>query len=877
MLDLKNRKALTVFIGAIIVLLAPPLASAFPYTIDPGDQSLKYLAQMFGGSVGSVSLGASPAPAIGQLVSKFNGWFLTLSVVIFSYVVITSTVNTAQEGEVFGKKLSSIWEPFKGVFGMLLLLPYPGSSFSIIQTTVMWAIVQGVGAANLIWGVALDYLVQGMSPAAVEVESFSDGGNDSFATFRDAVAPVLLNNINGYDASIYDNVLCVVTANAIGNGSVIVNEKPSSGVNYMVIAQAAVDMGYHVDRIDQINPGGNLNQLTMEEFSNSYPDIVSEYNLGGANDITIQGYVLSGLGAALSRKHPTPLSTLGPRFKAYPVVPRQADGGLVINFSGTGGSSSYTGTVTSYVNYGLDNATGDLAPFANICGQSTIITSVNASEAGVSSAPVEQQKVYIRSKLNIAVDGKSMAVTSAALKMTELIRHIVDDTVTPRDYSNASVSAYRPKGTFADNSQGEPSGYVLSARNAIDGNLSLLLKTEPPNGTQGVAEILRSTGWSTAGMTYFLFAQQGSSTSNYLSTTNTAPTTTPPQASRIFSDLGVYSELDAFNDRQTDLKEYLEFDRSTGVDVASDFQSAYSSSAAASNPFVRAFTASFDGVTSMWANMITGDGSSSPLVKMAKFGQTILLTTEIIWIILTVMIIIMGFLSIGTFYGNPMFGAVMAIINMIYAPIIAICLFLWPIGAMLGIWIPLVPYLMFTSAFLGWLILVIEAVICAQLIGLSIVTPGGEEIGKSKTGLTIILSVILRPTLMVFGFFLASRLFTTFVVYLNFGMGNTLNSIWQLHPMIARLILPLLVYMGVVMAADTQCYRLIHLLPDKILRWMGGPVETDGVKLTEKAREMFDKGSDMSSKAMAKTSEKAQKFSQGKQEEAAKKQSSDAG
>ncbi len=110
----------------LLAVFVPSIASAFPFAVNPADKSLFYLSQIFGGIVGSVVLGVGTSPALGEMISVFNGWFLTIGIFIMSFVVIISTVNTAQQGETLGKKLSVIWAPTKTLVGVLLLLPYPG-------------------------------------------------------------------------------------------------------------------------------------------------------------------------------------------------------------------------------------------------------------------------------------------------------------------------------------------------------------------------------------------------------------------------------------------------------------------------------------------------------------------------------------------------------------------------------------------------------------------------------------------------------------------------------------------------------------------------------------------------------------------------------
>ena len=76
--------------------------------------------------------------------------------------VITSAVNTAQEGEFLGQRWSSAMVPLRAVLGFSVLIPTT-QGYSIIQIVVMWIIVQGVGMGNFMWGTLLEYFESGSS------------------------------------------------------------------------------------------------------------------------------------------------------------------------------------------------------------------------------------------------------------------------------------------------------------------------------------------------------------------------------------------------------------------------------------------------------------------------------------------------------------------------------------------------------------------------------------------------------------------------------------------------------------------------------------------------------------------------------------------
>ena len=123
-----------------------------------GDASVVYLGNIFG-QVDGV-LHGSGSHIMGRMFAVFNAAVLALGGMIITYTLLVSTMNTAQEGEMLGKKWSSIWVPLRATGGMALLMP-KASGYCMLQVFVMWIVVQGVGAADKVWNAALDYLNRG--------------------------------------------------------------------------------------------------------------------------------------------------------------------------------------------------------------------------------------------------------------------------------------------------------------------------------------------------------------------------------------------------------------------------------------------------------------------------------------------------------------------------------------------------------------------------------------------------------------------------------------------------------------------------------------------------------------------------------------------
>ena len=141
------------------------------------------------------------------------------------------------------------------------------------------------------------------------------------------------------------------------------------------------------------------------------------------------------------------------------------------------------------------------------------------------------------------------------------------------------------------------------------------------------------------------------------------------------------------------------------------------------------------------------------------------------------------------------------------------------------------------------------------------VHPSQDELGKVGPGLAILANIFLRPTLMIFGFILASTLVRAGLVMLNFSFDTTLKHAFP-NPSIFSIIAILGLYLGLMLAIVNQSFTLIYDLPNKIFRWMGGQQEQHpgAEKMTGEAKGQFDaaasKGQDAAGKAQTASSGK---------------------
>ncbi len=183
----------------------------------------------------------------------------------------------------------------------------------------------------------------------------------------------------------------------------------------------------------------------------------------------------------------------------------------------------------------------------------------------------------------------------------------------------------------------------------------------------------------------------------------------------------------------------------------------------------------------------------------------------------------------------------------------------WGVGFTLGFYVPMYPYLIFTFGVIGWIIAVIEAMVAAPLVCFGLTHPEGHDfLGEAKQALMLLLGVFLRPVLMVIGLIAAmilSYVALRIVVHTFTGFATDLFYIGSPHGagsddvlaaagtlmgqamldsdsitgfILCLLVFPLtlIIFTALVYVITTQCFSLIFVLPDNILRWIGVPTQS---------------------------------------------------
>jgi conjugal transfer/type IV secretion protein DotA/TraY len=119
------------------------------FNVPSGDISVRVLSSIFGGLVDETS-GVKADPMMAA-IKMFNGSILIIGGILAAYTILAGTLGTAHDGEMLGKKFSSVWIPIRYSVGTALVLPVVGGGYCVMQAIVMWLVLQGIGLADQVW------------------------------------------------------------------------------------------------------------------------------------------------------------------------------------------------------------------------------------------------------------------------------------------------------------------------------------------------------------------------------------------------------------------------------------------------------------------------------------------------------------------------------------------------------------------------------------------------------------------------------------------------------------------------------------------------------------------------------------------------------
>ena len=729
-------------ISILLLYFFTPIVFAGVFDPPASDKSLEFLGMIFGSNVGTIYLGGSPNPVLSAMFEKFNVIVVSLGTIIVAYIGVVSTVNTAQEGEIMGKKLSSIWIPMRSILGLIVMVPASGSGYSLIQVLVMWIIINGIGAADLIWNIVLNNYEQGIGTSDLIVD--------------DSTREELLSQGEDLSKYILESAVCIASLNRLKSGNAL-----------------------------------------NKEFEPIEASTLLKSNL----------------------------YTFGSSFT-------KEDSHI----------SEEKATYDGVLNFGIIGS--DQNMYADICGSYKIASTVDKSDLN-SIYQGQNLSTEIQQRAEATYQQKKQALITIYNSLSGIAAAIVDNNIYPRTNNDTKLADEKTLSPF--------NGYILISQEAYAGSILSNLNFYKPSQKSiqdSIVDRGKRAGWISAASFYFVLADATSQST--LSTT-----TSPPRSENIpectgdtcrnfekISNTLEPAEKTFIVTKLADAEIYYKNNKGEGAESrlaeSLDFASAVRAGDPDADLMLDSLRTTSMNIVNKVKEMLEDEETGDPLLGHAKLGTELMKLAEEGWMALIITSATASLIGGVMAYILPSFLVLISAFITVVTVVVGVLAFFWTLGATMAVYLPLVPYMMFTVTAVGWFILVIEAIIAAPITALGLVTPSGDEMGKIATGLMLLVGVFLRPTLMIFGFYIAGRLYRAATALVNFGMIDAIGAVTTDESILMPLAV-LALYVGFHTALINKCFELIHIIPDRILRWVGGASEQTDTKMIQEAKGFYEK------------------------------------
>lgn len=701
---LKNYKN-SIFIMMLMifaVMFAQTAHAADLFTVPDTDKSkLWFLDVLF-----PDNLAESP---LAKVMTILNSGVLLIGGILAAYTLIAGTMATAHDGEMLGKKWSSMWLPVRTAFGTAMILPAAGG-FCAAQVAVLWLIHQGVGLADTMWNTYASNPADG----AVITTSASYQELDRLAK------TVFINNV------------CMVKAQ----------------------------------------------QLWDKSFADGNSGTKPEFRMDGGKADSYSGLIAYSYGAQNSGN--------------------DMNGNVYV-------SGKACGSVT------IDNPNGKKAAEAN--------GKLRASAGQAHTAYIPQDIIAQADGITQAHITQFLALNNSMAQLAN--QYVANNNIDLQAAINASVDNYVSnidksiKSAFADGRQwddfktnimadgwfmaGAWSMKLIRVQDAINGAAHKLPLSN--NGTLSYADIYK--GNKTLANIMDKVAQDMSKTTS---------------ASRFAN--GIDQQLKTKNTEEDRDSQNDQKDKDGSRLVSSLKEEASKSISGAMNNFLVASVVNGrkEGKIYSFSTDTTAANlqAINPLLAVKGLGDTLNLAG---WELLGGSAVVSAALSGGaTVTGNWVMGALGG--GMFVMPIV---IPLWIAGDTLAVVLPMMPYVMWFGVCVGWMILCIEAIVGAPLWVVVHLHPDGDGVvGRGGSGYGLVLSLTLRPALMVIGLIAAYTMLPILGGIINetfsgaFGMISTSAMI---NPIEALAVIA--VYIALMLTVIKKSLSLIHVIPDEIMKWLG--------------------------------------------------------
>lgn len=148
------------------------------------------------------------------------------------------------------------------------------------------------------------------------------------------------------------------------------------------------------------------------------------------------------------------------------------------------------------------------------------------------------------------------------------------------------------------------------------------------------------------------------------------------------------------------------------------------------------------------------------------------------------------------------------------------------LGVTLSTYAPMIPFITWMASIVNWFVLVIEAVLAAPIWAAAHIHPDGDDaVGRGGQGYMMILSIMMRPALMLFGLVTAMLLTQPVTGMINAGFMSAVSGVQADSTTgLVSFFAYVTIYVIMMTTVLHTVFSLIHWIPDNVPRWIGGHV-----------------------------------------------------
>lgn len=152
-------------------------------------------------------------------------------------------------------------------------------------------------------------------------------------------------------------------------------------------------------------------------------------------------------------------------------------------------------------------------------------------------------------------------------------------------------------------------------------------------------------------------------------------------------------------------------------------------------------------------------------------------------------------------------------------------------GFIMAYFLPMMPFIVIALSVVGWLVAVVEAIVSVVLWAVMHFSPGGDTfMGSQEKGYLLIMSVFMRPVLIIIGLCIGLVLLYPVSWFVGQFFSIAVSSVQgqSFVTGLAGFIAMTYIYIIVMFNAIKLCLGLPQTLPSEVMTWVGGFVKDFG-------------------------------------------------